>query len=128
MAATALTIAKIVEAGVTYAGAADTTNGNTFDNTNGDVFVLCQNTHATNAETFNFAANGSATPTLPGYGALTKTNPLAISVPAQSIKLVGPFPKLAYNDANNLVTITYSGTGTPLVQAFKADKLTYAGG
>lgn len=119
MAATALTIASVVEAGVTLSTAAsDTANGNSFDNTNGDVFALCENTHATNSHTFNFAVqNQPAAPA--GVGTVSKTNPLAIVVPALSRILVGPFPRKAYNDGNNLVQVTYSGTGTPRIQAFK---------
>lgn len=125
---TALTIAKVVEAGVALnTVSADTTNGNSFDNTNGDVFVICDNTHATNSETFNFAVQ-NATKTVPGFGSLTKTNPLAIVVPALSKTLVGPFPKSAYNDGSGLVQVTYTGTGTPKIQAFKVDQLTYSGG
>lgn len=125
---TALTIQTTTESGLTMTTvAADTTNGNSYDNTNGDVIVILENTHATNAETFNIAVQ-NASVTVIGLGSVTKTNPLAIVIPALTRVLVGPLPKKAYNDASNLVQITYTGTGTPRVLPVKGLNLQYAGG
>lgn len=125
---TALSIVTTTEAGLTVSPvAADTTNGNSYDNTNGDVILMLQNTHATNAETFNIAVQ-NASVSVVGLGTMTKSNPLAIVVPALGIVFVGPLPKRAYNDASNLVQITYSGTGTPKVLPVRGLNLQYAGG
>jgi hypothetical protein len=124
---TALSISSTTESGLTYSAAsADTANGNSIDNTNGDVMIICQNTHASNAETFVFAAQTTST-TIPGMGTISKSN-LSVSVPALGIVLVGPLPKKAYNDANNLIQVTYTGTGTPKILPVKGMNLQYAGG
>lgn len=118
MAATLVASTSMTEASVALASvAADTVNGNSFDNTNGNVFVYVKNTHATNAHTFNFTVQTTSV-TKEGYGTLTKATPTAVVVPALSDALVGPFPKQAYNDNGNLVQLTFSGTGTPRLQVF----------
>lgn len=125
---TPLTISTTSEAGLAMSTvSADTTNGNSYDNTNGDVMLILENTHATNAQTFNVAVQ-NASITVIGMGSVTKTNPLAVVVPALSRVIIGPLPKKAYNDASNLVQVTYTGTGTPKVLPIKGLNLQYAGG
>jgi hypothetical protein len=125
---TALTIATTSESGLAMTTVtADTTNGNSYDNTNGDVMLILENTHASNSETFNVAVQ-NASITVIGMGSVTKTNPLAVVVPALSRVIIGPLPKKAYNDASNLVQVTYTGTGTPKVLPIKGLNLQYAGG
>jgi len=125
---TPLTISTTSEAGLAMTTvSADTVNGNSYDNTNGDVMLIVENTHATNAETFNIAVQNASINVI-GMGSVTKTNPLAIVVPALSRVIVGPLPKKAYNDASGLVQVTYTGTGTAKVLPVKGLNLQYAGG
>lgn len=127
-APTALTIQTTTEAGLTLTTvSADTTNGNSIANPHGDVMILLENTHASASETFNIAVP-NASVTVPGLGTVTKSNPLAVVVPALTRVLVGPLPKRAYNDASDLVQVTYSGSGTPKILPIKGLNLMYAGG
>lgn len=121
MSVTALTIIKSVEAGVALAAASgDTGNGNSFDNTNGDVVVYLENTHVSSTITFTFVAQNTSFDQGPEKGTLTAAN-LVIVVAAASKQLIGPLPRKVFNDASNLVQITYTGSGTPKIQPFKVD-------
>lgn len=122
MAATALTVATVIEAGVALNSVVgDTANGNSFANTNGNVFVYLKNTHATNSQSFVITAQTTSV-TKDGYGVLTKAS-TTVAVPALSDAVAGPFPTSAYNDASGLVQVTFSGTGTPRIQAFTVNGL-----
>lgn len=121
-APTALTVVKSSETPAALSlESADTANGNSFANTNGDVLAIIKNEHETNAETFIFAVQ-NATKTVEGWGPLTKAS-ISVSVSAGAQKVVGPFPTQAFNDANGLVQVTYTGTGTPKISAVRSDNL-----
>lgn len=119
MTATAITEIKAVEAGVALAPAAgDTGNGNSFDNTNGDVFLFLQNTHASATETFTVVAQNTSFDEGDDKGTVTAASQVYV-VAALSMVLAGPFPKRVFNDAGGLGQVTYSGSGTPKIAAFK---------
>lgn len=118
MSYTLLTKVVVVEAGVALApSAGDTGNGNSFDNSDGDVFAYLENSHMSSAETFTFPVQ-NASHTVDGWGPLVAAD-IVVVVPAASKALVGPFPKSAYNDAGGLVRCNFAGSGTPKIAAVK---------
>lgn len=115
---TPLTIQNVVEAGVAPASASgDTGNGNSFQNPNGDVFALIENTHASAAETFTFTAQNTSFSDAK-HGTTTAAS-VAIALAALSKQLVGPFPPAVFNDGNGNVNVAFSGSGTPKISVFK---------
>lgn len=112
MAATALPVASLTDAGVALAPAnADNVNGNSFPNQGGDTFLYCANT--------------SGAPIT-----LTFTTPLThvglavadrvVTVANNETRLMGPFDTAVYNGADGLVIVTPSAGGaTVKLQAFR---------
>lgn len=108
LTATAVTLNGIPE---TLAAAA--AGGDKFANPAANVFLVVRNGHASAARTVTIAAQyvGEADPPF-----RAKANK-AVSVPAQSTRLVGPFPKRACNDADGFVNLTYSDAAADLTLA-----------
>jgi hypothetical protein len=126
MAQTAVAIQTVVEAGVTpTSAAADTVNGNSVANSNGDVFLLMENAHVSSSETFTVAVQKS-TANIAQYGDIAMTAQ-AYAVAASSKILAGPFPAETFNDANGNILISYTGSGTPKISAFKLNRARIVG-
>ena len=110
--ATELTVQTVVTAGIVEAAmtAADAT-GNFFTNT-GREWVKITNGGGSSI-TATFVTQGTYNVGATSYS----INDLAVSVGASETKLIGPFDKALYNDANARVQITYSGVTTVTVKA-----------
>ena len=113
-----LTRQSIVPAGLanTYAAAAG--GGDVIDNSDGKTFLHVKN-----------AGGGSITVTVTAqstslvtatHGTLTVAN-IAVAVGAAAEKIIGPFPKAAYNNASDQLAITYSGVTSVTIAGFKID-------
>ena len=121
MAETALTVNSISETpyDMTTREDADETNGNKAANPNGDLFFVLLNTDGANSATVTFAAQKTSVD-FAGYGPMAKAN-LAVALAANEEKIVGPFKKQPWNDANGDVLMAITGTGAAGVKinAFK---------
>jgi hypothetical protein len=81
-------------------------------------------------KTFLYVKNGNAgsidvtitsevtSKTIVGYGATTFSD-LVVSVPASEERVIGPFPKTRFNDANGEVTVSYDEISSVTVAAIR---------
>lgn len=114
-APTTLTVVQVSETAAAIAdNAADTANGNRVSNPNGDVFFILRNTSGSDSATVTFTAQ-TTSKQVPGFGPMTKSN-LAVSLAANAIKHVGPFPKAAWNDSSNYIQLATTGTASSSVK------------
>lgn len=123
-APTALTVQSVVEASaVANLQSVDSVNGNKFLNSQEDVLLVVQNTHASNSATVTITAAKSSIDD-PVLGTVSKAGE-AISLAATAIKILGPFPRAVYNDSTEFVSFAISGTGASSVKAlpFRSAKL-----
>lgn len=97
----------------------DSVNGNRFYNPNGDVFFVLNNPGASAGDVV-FASQATSV-NVPGYGPVTKAN-LTVTLAAGATKLVGPFAKRAWNNADGYITLSFSGAGASTL-ALKAYRL-----
>ncbi len=116
----ALTIQTIGEAGVQSTYAAATSGGDTARNDNGDVFLHVKNGDASSHTVTVTAQTASAT--VPGMGTTTKAN-VAVAVPAGEERMIGPFARLAFNDASNDVAITYDDVTAVTIAALRLPRV-----
>ena len=107
---TAITKQVLDELGVLHTfDDADTGNNNKFSNPNGDdVFLIVKNPGASLATATITAQKTSFSKA--GEGVLSKVDTV-VSLAAGEEKLVGPFPKLSWNDLNGDVILTAGGAG-----------------
>ena len=102
-----LTAHKIIEAGLTGSSTAANSGGDEFVNS-GIEFLKFRNA---DADTYTVTVTAQTTSVKhQNYGTLTKSN-ITKTVAQNATMLMGPFKQNAFNDANNKVQITYSGTG-----------------
>lgn len=102
MAATPLTVTAVSKAGAAIATAnSNTTDGNTFAN-DGRTFLYLSNPGASTAVVT--VATGAS---VGGFAVADQTITLLTTVE----KIAGPFDPALFNDANGLVTITFSDAG-----------------
>jgi hypothetical protein len=119
---TTLTVVEMSDSGTAAAAnAADQANGNRFQNPDENVFVLLQNTHATNSGTVTITSQHTST-YLPGFGTISRAD-ISVSLAAGDVKIVGPLPRSIFNDASEYVNMTISGTGTVKISPFKGKGL-----
>lgn len=96
------------------------TTGDYFENQQGNVLLVLENSHATADSTFTIHANGTTSSSFADYGEMEKED-VTITVPAGEYRYAGPYPALPFNgdtgsthsNANGLL-ITAAG-GTPAV-------------
>lgn len=104
-----LTVQNIANTGLNPSLASAAGSGDEFANSGQTYF------HANNASggaiTVTFNAQNSC-----NYGV---THDIAVSVPAGEERLIGPFEKQRFNDANERVQVTYSGVTSLTVGAFE---------
>ena len=108
-----LAVQQISRAGLNPALAAAAAAGDAFPNT-GRVFLRVKNAHATVARTVT-AVSQLPAGAIP-QGAV-KTD-LAVAVPAQGERWIGPFDPASFNDANGRVVVTYSSEADLTVGAY----------
>ena len=96
---------KIVEGGLTESLSSCASGGDAFTNT-GVEFVHIKNKHASATYTITVTAQ-TTTYAHPSFGALTKSNVTKTVAPGVSC-FFGPYKQNAFNDASNLVQITYN--------------------
>jgi len=112
MPETAVTVNEVSETPVdlTTGTDGDETNGNSFSNPNGDLVLYFRNDDGGgNSATATVTAQTTSRD-FGGYGPMTKSD-LDVSLDDGDSKLVGPFSKQAWNDANDNVIVNYTGTG-----------------
>ena len=120
--ATTLAVQEFSDSGVaTTNNAADTGNGNRYLNRDENIFLLLQNSHATNASTVTITAQ-TTSKYVPGLGTVSRAD-ISVALSAGDIKIVGPLPRAIFNDASEYVSMTFSGTGTVKVSPFKGKGL-----
>lgn len=108
MPATLVALIPVAETGGLIAEAnSDVANGNSFSNADESVFVVVRNSGVGNAATATFVAQ-DVSQVVNGFGTMTKAS-IAVTCTAGQEKFVGPFPHKAFNDASDLVQVTYSG-------------------
>lgn len=113
-AQSALTVSDVSETALTIGSSyANTVAGMYFPNAGGDVMVAIRNFESADSATVTFTVQ-DASIEVPGYGPLTKSS-LAVAVTAGQTKIVGPFKTGPWNDSNERVQMTFSGSGTDVV-------------
>ena len=111
-----LTIQTVTEAGIEPTYAAVAGGGDVVANLRGDVVLHVKN-GAGASMTVTVTAQ-QTTKSVPGFGALTKAS-VAVAVPAGEERLIGPFPKSAFNNASGNLAITYSSPTTVTIAALR---------
>lgn len=123
MAETALAVQTVSETDITPTGtSADTVNGNSVTNKNGDVMLLIQNT-ASNGDGVVTITAQDVSVGVPGFGPLTKADKV-VTVANLADALVGPFPKGAWNDGsdNLIMATTGAGSADVIISPFRFDQ------
>lgn len=109
-----LTRQKIVEAGLTPVFSAAAGGGDTVSNADGKTFLHIKNGGGSGI-TVTVVAE-TTTREDPHLGTLTKAS-IAKAIGAGAEAIIGPLKKQAFNDEDNIVSITYSGVTTVTVAA-----------
>ena len=108
-----LTVQLPTLSGPTFTAAAAAGGGDTFANTGAEYFYI------------NNAGVGSITVTFdsPGTCSFNVTANAAhdtvVSVGAGVAKIIGPFPKIRFNDTSDIVSVTYSGVTSVTVAVLR---------
>ncbi len=85
----------------------DVGSGDTVKNIGGDVFLYFINLSGSDSATVTITAQETST-TKPSFGPVTKAN-IVLTLALGTDKMVGPFPRKAFNDASGNVNIAYTG-------------------
>lgn len=93
---------------------ADTSNGDKFKNYEENVFILVENTDDTNAAVVTVTAQDTSE-NIPGFGSMSKSS-ITVNLATGEKNLVGPFPRKAFNDSSEDVSLAYSGDGASSVK------------
>lgn len=88
--------------------------GDSFPNT-GKEFVHIKNANATLARTVTFDSPGTCSFNL----AANAAHDQAVSIPASSQRVIGPFPPGRFNDTNGRVQMTYSSEADLTIAVLK---------
>ncbi len=108
-----LAIQQISRVGLNPSVAAAAAGGDAFPNT-GKVFLRAKNANAAAARTLTVASQLPAGAVPQGAA---KTD-LAVEVPAQGERWIGPFDPASFNDANGRVVVTYDSEADLTVGAY----------
>jgi hypothetical protein len=109
-----LTRQKIVIGGLQHTTQAAGGSGDVVDNSDGKTFLLVTNN---SGGSINVTVTAQQTSVNTGtHGTLTVPNNV-VAVANGATKLIGPFPKQAYNNASKQLAISYSGTTSVVVAA-----------
>lgn len=114
-------MATIANQEISESGIADPTftacdaGGDDWENSGTNFIAIKNNTEAT-AITITFTATTTSFDS-PTYGPSTKAN-RTIEVDGQKVAFIGPFEPAAFNDADNLVAITYSAVTNLSIAVF----------
>lgn len=114
-----LTLQTIVEAGLEETFVAAAGGGDFFQNNEADVFLHVKNDDASDT-TITVTAQ-DVVQAVPGFGDLTKADAVVV-VTAGEERMIGPFPKQAFNDSAGDVQVTYSGVTSLTVAAVRLPK------
>ena len=110
-----LTRQKAVLTGLTPSYASCAGGGDVVDNSDGKTFLHVKNGSGGSITVTVTAQSTSLSTTT--HGLLTVSN-VAIAIGAGSERIIGPFPKQAYNNASKQLAITYSGVTSLTIAAF----------
>lgn len=109
-----LTRQKIVIGGLAHTTTAAAGGGDVVDNSDGKTFLLVTNGSGGSINvtvTAQVSSVNTAT-----HGTLTVSNNV-VAVAAGASKLIGPFPKQAYNNSSKQLAITYSSATSVTIAA-----------
>ncbi len=109
-----LTRQKIVEAGLTPTFSAAAGGGDTVSNTDGKTYLHVKNGGGSGITVTVTAQTVSRED--PHLGTLSKAN-IAKAIGAGAEAIIGPLKKQAFNNASDIVSITYSGVTSVTVAA-----------
>lgn len=109
-----LTRQKIVEAGLTPTFASAAGGGDTVDNADGKTFLYIKNGGGSGITVTVTAQTVSRED--PHLGTLTKGN-ISKAIGAGADAIIGPIKKQAFNNASNIVAISYSGVTSVTIAA-----------
>lgn len=109
MAASELTVADISRSGLLPALVAANVDGNFFDNTGREFINIANGDASPHTVTIDSQVNCDQ----------TFDHDDAIAVPASESRLIGPFPKGRYNDANDQVQLTYDAVTSVTIQIIR---------
>lgn len=101
-----LTATQVTRVGITQTLAAAGAAGDQFANTGHEILVI-KNGHGTDPRTVSIAIQQ----TVDGQSASTAKQ---VTITAGVTKVIGPFPRAIYNDANGFVQVTYSNSAANL--------------
>jgi hypothetical protein len=118
-----LTVTKLddsagVDAEASFVAAA--VGGDLLPNGEGDAFVHVKNAGVGSINVTAAIVNGSRT--IEGFGAFSKSS-LVVAVPAGEERLIGPFPRGAWNNTSGQVALSYSGVTSVTVRAYRAPRV-----
>ena len=119
----ALTITDVTASGINAPSLVSAScGGDTAKNDNSDIFLWVKNSDAS-AHTVTVTAQ-KPSPTVPGFGQVTKSD-VSVQVPATSgEKLIGPFPTIAYNQTDGTIAITYDDVTGVTIAAVRLPRQT----
>lgn len=100
--------------------AAASVGGDVMPNGEGDAFVIVKNDGGGSINVTATIQSGSRT--IEGFGTLTKSS-LVVAVPAGERRVLGPFPRGAWNNSSGQVALSYSGVTSVTVRAFRAPRV-----
>lgn len=109
-----LTRQKVVIGGLTPSYAACAAGGDVVTNDDGKTFLHVKNSSG-GSLTVTVTAQSTSVNT-GTHGTLTVSN-VAIAIPAGQERMIGPFPKQAYNNSSKQLAITYSGVTSLTIAA-----------
>jgi hypothetical protein len=109
-----LTRQKVIQSGLTPSYASAGGSGDVVDNSDGRTFLHVKNDGGGSINV-TVTAQVSSLATA-GHGTLTVSNNV-VAVPAGQNRMIGPFPKQAFNNASKQLAISYSGTTSVTIAA-----------
>ena len=106
---------KVIIGGLTPSYAACAAGGDVADNSDGKTMLHVKNG---SAGSITVTVTAQSTSVVTGtHGTATVSN-VAIAIAAGSERLIGPFPKQAFNNSTKQLAITYSGVTSLTIAAF----------
>jgi hypothetical protein len=109
---------KIVGSGLTPSYAACAGGGDVVDNADGRTFLHVKNGSG-GSITVTVTAQDTSAQTVT-HGTLTVAN-IAVAIPAGQERMIGPFPKQAFNNASKQLALSYSGVTSLTIAAVYMD-------
>lgn len=114
------TVEKMLEAGLAPSMNAANGGGDTFKNAKSNVVILAVNDDVSSTNITITAQR--TTKQVSGYGEMTKADQV-VAVPANSQKIIGAFPRKAFNNSSELVALSYSSVTSLTIAVMEMEAL-----